>query len=393
MRLTDNYLRMNIHLYLTLSLTFLIVFSTSLFAQTGTKEIIYVGTYSERGSQGIYVLEFDRSSGDLNIIQTISNKRSPNFLSVHPQGKYLFSVNSQGLDQMPDWGSVTSWAIDQNSGKLSIINEQPTYGKGPCHISVYPGGKWIFISNYSDGIVSILPVTQDGKIGASSQRMQLVGSSVDPKRQKGPHTHSAIPTPDGSYLYVSDLGIDKVMIYKFGNRNGTIVPAKQPWAKVTDGAGPRHFVIHPNNELAFLAEEISSTVNAFRVNPNDGSLTSYYRNTTLPKGYTGPNKVADIHLNHSGTKLYVSNRGHNSIAIFDVNGENGDIKYVKTVPSGGETPRNFMIEPSGQFAFVANQKSDNLVLFQLDEQGILIQTDKSINIPAPVCVKYLMISK
>lgn len=367
--------------------------STSMFAQSGAKEIIYVGTFSERGSKGIYVMEFERSSGNLNIIQTIAGKESPSFLAVHPQGKFLFSVNRQGLDQMPQWGSVTSYAIDQKSGKLSIINEQPAYGKGPCHISVYPTGKWIFVSNYSDGIVSILPVTQDGKIGVSSQRMQLVGSSVGLQRQKGPHTHSAIPTLDGRFLYVSDLGIDKVMIYKFNNGNGTIVPAKQPWIKAPNGGGPRHFVIHPNSELAFLAEEISSTVNAFRVNSNDGSLTSYYRNSTLPKGYAGSNSVADIHLNPSGTKLYVSNRGHNSIAIFDVNGENGNIKFLKTVPSGGENPRNFMIEPSGHFAFVANRESDNVVVFKIDDQGNLKQTTSSIEIPSPVCLKYLMIRK
>ncbi len=163
---------MKIKLYLFISLIIHIIFPISIFAQSGLKEIIYVGTFSELGSKGIYVLEFDRSSGDLNIVQTMAGKESPSFLAVHPQGKFLFSVNRQGLDQMPQWGSVTSYAIDQKTGKLSMINEQPSYGKGPCHISVYPTGKWIFISNYSDGIVSILPITQDGKIGVSSQRMQ-----------------------------------------------------------------------------------------------------------------------------------------------------------------------------------------------------------------------------
>ncbi len=382
---------MKIKLYLFISMIILMVIPLSVFAQSGAKEIIYIGTFSELGSKGIYVLEFDRSSGDLSLIQTIAGKESPNFLAVHPHGKFLFSVNSQGLDQMKQWGSVTSYAIDQKTGKLSMINEQPSYGKGPCHVSVYPTGKWIFVSNYSDGIVTILPITQDGKIGVSSQRLQLVGSSIDPERQQGPHTHSAIPTLDGRFLYASDLGIDKVMIYNFNNANGTIAAAKQPWVEVPEGSGPRHFVIHKNSELAFLAEEMSSTLHAFRVNPTDGSLTSYFRMSTLPKGYSGESYVADIHLNPMGTKLYVSNRGHNSIAIFDVNAVNGNIKFIKTVPSGGDYPRNFMIEPSGKFAFVANQNSDNIVVFSIDEQGILNQTNSSIDLPSPVCVKYLMI--
>jgi 6-phosphogluconolactonase len=371
----------------------LLTSGSSLLAQTTIKEIIYVGTYSQRDSKGIYVLEFNRSSGEMTLVQTISTKKNSNFLAVHPSGKFLFSVNHQGLDQMPDWGSISSYAIDQLTGKLSLINEQPSYGKGPCHIGVYPTGSWIFVSNYADGIFSILPITKEGKIGSSSQRMQLVGSSVDPERQTSPHPHSAIPTSDGSFLYVPDLGTDKVMIYKFDNRNGTVVPAKQPWVEITGGAGPRHFVIHPNSELAFLAEEISSTLNAFKRNPNDGTLTSFYRKCTLPHGISEQNKVADIHLNPLGTNLYVSNRGHNSIAIFDVNAETSKITYRKNVDSGGETPRNFMIEPSGHFAFVANQNSDNMVVFNIDEQGNLKQTGSSFKIPSPSCVKYLVIGQ
>lgn len=382
---------MKINQYAFLFFAVLLMSATTLFAQTTIKEIIYVGTYSQRDSKGIYVLEFNRSSREITLVQTISTKKNSNFLAVHPSGKFLFAVNHQGLDQMPDWGSISSYEIDQLTGKLNLINEQPSYGKGPCHISVYPTGKWIFVSNYADGIFSILSVTKDGKIGSSSQRMQLIGSSVNPERQTSPHPHAAIPTVDGSFLYVPDLGTDKVMIYRFDNRNGTVVLAKQPWAEVIGGAGPRHFVIHQNSELAFLAEEISSTLNAFKRNPNDGTLTSYYRKSTLPTGISEQNKVADIHLNPSGTNLYVSNRGHNSIAIFDVNAETSKITYRKNVDSGGETPRNFMIDPSGHFAFVANHNSDNIIVFNIDEQGDLKQTATSFKIPSPSCVKYLMI--
>lgn len=365
------------------------MFAMPMFTEAQLKEIIYVGTFAERGSQGIYVLEFDRKTGDTKIIQTISSKKSPNFLALDPTGKFLFSTNSEGLEQMPQWGSVTSYAIDQKTGKLSIINDQPSYGNDPCHVSVYPNGKWIFISNYGDGIFSILPVTKDGKLGASSQHIQFKGTSIDPDRQTGPHTHSAVPTPDGSHIYVSDLGIDKVLIYNFNNSNGTAIPAKQPFFEATKGSGPRHFAMHKKGELAFLAEEMTSTLSVFKVNPNDGRLTSIFRRSTLPNDFTGTSYVADVHLNSSGTKVYVSNRGHNSIAIFDVNAVNGKVKFIKTVPCGGDWPRNFMIDPSGQFVLVANQKSDNIILFDMTDQGDLVQTEKSISIPSPVCVEYL----
>ena len=368
---------------------YLVIVSQMVHAQA--KEIIYVGTYSERGSKGIYVLELDRSSGKTDIIQTIKSRESPNFLAIGPQGKFLFSANSQGLEQMPDWGSVSSYAINSETGILTAISDQPSYGKGACHVSVYPGGKWIFISNYGDGIFSILPVTQDGKIGAVSQRIQLKGSSIDPDRQKGPHTHSVIPSSDGSYIYVSDLGIDKVLIYDFDIIRGVAIPAKQPSVDVPQGAGPRHFVLHQSGELAFLAEEISSTLNVFKVNPNNGSLTSIFRRSTLPDNFQEYNKVADIHLNPAGTNVYVSNRGHNSIAIFDVIAETAKVKYRKTVSCGGDWPRNFMIDPRGQFMMVANQKSDNVVLFNMTDMGDLVLTETSIHIPSPVCIVMLQL--
>ena len=350
------------------------------------KEIFYIGTFSERGSEGIYVLEFDRNTGDTRIIQTISSKDSPNFLAISPGKKFLFSTNAEGIKQIPQWGSVSSYAIDQTTGKLSHINDQPSYGSDPCHVSVYPNGKWLFISNYGDGVFSILPVTKDGKVGASSQHIQLKGSSTDPSRQNGPHTHSAIPTLDGRHIYVQDLGIDKVLIYNFDNQRGMVSPAKQPFFQVPGGSGPRHFALHKNGELAFLAEELSSTLNVFKVNPNDGRLVTIFRRSTLPSEFKETSYVADVHLNALGNKAYVSNRGHNSIAIFDVNGETNKVKYIKTVPSGGDWPRNFFIDPKGGFAIVANQRSDNLAFFDMNEQGDLIQTDKSVIIPSPVCV-------
>jgi len=358
-----------------------------------SKELIYVGTFSERESEGIYVFELHRETRQLNLIQTIESKKSPTFLAIHPNGKYLFSVNREAVGSNKDWGSVTSFSINQNTGRLTVLNETTSYGTSPCHISIYPQGNWLFISHYETGNLVILPVTKSGKVGIASQNLQLTGSSIHPERQTHARTHSTIPSFDGRHLYVADLGIDKVMIYNFYPKNGTVQSAKQPWIEVTPGAGPRHFTIHPNSEYAFLAEEMTSTVNAFKVDPNDGSLTSYARLSTLPNDFEGYNSTADIHINTAGTTLYVSNRGLNSIAIFEINPGNGEIKFRKNVPSGGEFPRNFLLEPQGQFAFVANRNSDNVVLFEIDQSGNLTETATQVMVPSAVCIKYLEITQ
>jgi 6-phosphogluconolactonase len=368
---------------------FLICFST--FAQKG-KEILYVGTFFGTGSQGIYVCEFDRAKGKLKQIQVMPTPESPSFLAVHPSGKYLYSVNRGSIEEMPNSGSVSAFNIDPKTGKLSPLNQRPSYGSGPCHISMDKTGKWAFVSNYVEGNFVVLPIFDDGLLGSSSDSRKHMGSSVNKERQEKPHAHSTVPSPDHKFIFVSDLGTDKIYSYAFNAAEGRITPAQKPYSEVNPGSGPRHFVFHPNGKVAYSMEELTSSVAVFSYKEKTGALEIIQDTVSaLPPAFTGSNSGADIHISSNGKFLYTSNRGHNSIAIFSID-EKGKIKLAAHQESLGKTPRNFMIDKKGQYFLVANQDSDNVVVFRMNQKtGKLTYSGNQLNVPSPVCLSLLVL--
>jgi 6-phosphogluconolactonase len=233
-------------------------------AQT-KKEILYVGTFSVRGSQGIYAFSFDRTKRILKPLQTVPSLESPSYLTVHPSGKFLYSVNRGRADAMDNGGSVSAYGIDPKTGKF-----RPSYGDDPCYISIDKTGQFAFISNYNSGLV-VLPIFDDGLIGSASDAKKYFGNSVDEKRQGSPHIHSAVISPDNRFLYVCDLGTDKIYIYEFNVNNGRLASTSE--VQVSPGSGPRHFTFHPSGKFAYLAEELTSSVCTFSVNKTTGALT------------------------------------------------------------------------------------------------------------------------
>lgn len=361
-----------------------IFMSAGLMAQAqSNKEIMYVGTYSVRSSDGIYVFEFDRKTGSMTPVQSVSNAKSPSFLALHPSGKYLYSVN-EGADKR---GGVSAYAVDIATGKLQFLNGQSSLGAGPCHISIDQTGKTAFVSNYGGGSLAVLPIKPDGALGAATDSVQNTGSGVDTKRQDKAHVHSTTIAPDNRFAYVADLGIDKLNIYEIDASGSKIKPASTPFATVKPGSGPRHFTFHPNGKYGYLVEELTSAVAVFSRDPKTGALTLIDDNVkTLPTDFSGPNTSADIHIDPSGKFLYQSNRGANTLAIFTI-GSNGKLTKVGDQPTEGKTPRNFLIDPRGDFVFVANQDSDNITIFKRDQKtGKLTYTGQSVKVPAPVCV-------
>lgn len=351
-------------------------------AQSG-KEIMYVGTYSLRGSEGIYVFEFDRKTGSMQPVQSVSNAKSPSFLAIHPSGKYLYSVN-EGADKL---GGVSSYAIDKATGKLTFVNGQSSLGGGPCHISVDKTGKTVFVSNYGGGSLAVLPVNTDGSLAAPTDSVQDAGTGPNAQRQDKAHVHSATLAPDNRFLYVANLTTDKLNIFDIDTKASTVKPASTPYVTVKPGSGPRHFTFHPNGKYAYLVEELTSTVAAFSRNAKTGVLTLIDDNVkTLPDGFSGQNTSADIHIDPSGKFLYFSNRGANTLAIFAI-GSDGRLTKVGDQPTEGKTPRNFLVDPKGDFVFVANQDTDNITIFKRDQKtGKLTYTGQSVKVPAPVCV-------
>ena len=365
-----------------LAITVLVIME-GLSAQT--REIIYAGTSSTRGSKGIYVFEFDRIQGKLKELQTLTEGNSPGFMALSPDRQMLYSIYGKGT--LTDGnGSVMAFKIDKITGLLTKVNEQSAGGQGPAHISVDPKGRFAYVSNYGDGTLSVLPINKDGSLANSSDFIKHTGSSIVVGRQETPHIHSAIPSADGRFLYISDLGIDKIMIYKV-NDNGKLTPADIPFSTSTSGSGPRHFTIHPNGKFAYSAEEISSTVASFRVNKKNGALNPIERVDMLPKAFTEKNSAADIHFSADGNFLYASNRGHESLVIYKVNPRNGKLLLVGHEGTGGKHPRNFMIDKNGEFALTANQNTDNIVIFRRDKQsGKLMPTGEQVMVPAVTCL-------
>lgn len=373
------------------SLGFLILMIMTTHHHASAQDLLYVGTYSDRGSEGIYVLEFDRATGKLSERQTLEDKDSPSFLTVHPNGKNLYAVYREGESADDKHGTVTAFAIDPKDGRLSKLNEQSSEGSGPCHVSVDPAGKLVYVSNYGAGNLSVYPVGADGRLEKASDVVQHTGSSVNPDRQQEPHTHSAISSENGKVLYVSDLGTDQIMLYQPDRSSGKVSAASPPFAASTPGAGPRHFALHPSGRWAFSIEELSSTIAAYKVDQSTGSLERVDRVTTLPKGASAEgNSTADIHVSPDGKFVYGSNRGHDSIVIYAIDTATGKLTYVGNEPAGGEHPRNFCVDQQGEFVWVANRDTDNVVVFRRDATtGQLTPTGNEIKVPAAVCVQQL----
>lgn len=366
-------------------LILILIGSESLLAQKGNKEIIYAGTSSTRGSKGIYVFQYDRDLGKMTELQTLNEGTSPNFLTLSPDKKHLYAVFSKGTIK-DDNGSVMSFTINPSTGFLTKLNEQSANGRGPAHVSIDPRQRFAYVSNYGDGTLSVYPINKDGSLEQASDVKKHTGSSIVQGRQEGPHVHSIIPSKDGRFIYVSDLGIDKIMIYQV-TATGKLLPASVPFLDATPGSGPRHFTIHPNGNFAYSAQEISSTIESYKVNKSTGSLTAIERLRMIPDDFTARNSAADIHFSPDGKFLYASNRGHESLVIYKVDPQNGKLSLVGHEGTGGKHPRNFMIDKKGEFALTANQNTDNIVIFWRDKvTGKLTPTGEQITVPAVQCV-------
>ena len=351
------------------------------------KSLIYVGTFSQRGSQGIYVFQFDRGKAALKLLQTVPGLESPSFITLDKTGRFLYSVNRGRADVNDKGGSVSAYAVNAKSGHLSGLNTRSSYGDAPCFIALDKTGKHAFIANYNGANLLVLPIFTDGLVGVPSDSKKYFGSSVNPERQAEPHIHSSYPSADNRFLYVCDLGTDKVYVYKFDAATGRLSDAEVPFTSVNPGSGPRHLAFHPNGKFAYVVEELSSTLCAFNVNTDNGALTVLQDTVrALPPSFTGTNTSADVHFHPNGKFLYMSNRGHNSISVFSV-GVDGRVKLVDVKTIAGKTPRNFMIEPKGEYMFVAGQDSDTIELFKIDPKtGLLKPVGKPTAVPAPSCL-------
>ncbi len=351
------------------------------------KILVYFGTYTggENPGKGIYCSRFDLETGKLGDPFLAAEAKSPSFLEIHSNGKFLYAVSETG-----GTGSVSAYIIDRKTGKLKFLNEQPSSGKGPCHLSIDFAGRNLLIANYGSGSAAVIPINPDGKLAEPAGFVQHEGSSINPRRQESPHAHSINVSPDNRFAFVADLGTDKVVIYSLDVEEGTIKPNNPAFVQLQPGAGPRHFSFHPNGRYAYVINELTCTVTTFDYAPASGALTEIQTITTLPGNFIGSNTCAEVRVHPNGKFLYGSNRGHDSIAMYRIDPENGTLALTGHMTVGIKTPRNFNIDPSGQFCLVANQGNNTVIVFRIDQEtGSLEPTGSVVKISKPVCVRFL----
>jgi len=351
---------------------------------------IYVGTYTSpaTGSKGIYLLELDTRSGELKPMGLAAEVASPSFLALHPNRRFLYAVGELNEFQGKKAGAVSAFAIDAQTGKLTLLNQQPSGGQGPCHVTVDPAGKCVLTANYTTGTVAALPIDNEGRLGEPTSIIQHIGSGPNTKRQQGPHAHSINLDPAGRFAFAPDLGVDKVFVYRLATKDRSLVANDPPAAPIAPVSGPRHFAFHPTGHFAYVINELTSTITAFSYDAERGSLKELQTISTLPEGFTGDSFTADIHVHPNGKFLYGSNRGHDSIAIFAIAPDTGRLTAAGHEPTRGAWPRNLTIEPSGKWLLVANQKSNNVVTFAIDPRtGQLASTGKPLETHSPVCLQ------
>lgn len=345
----------------------------------------FVGTYTDGDSEGIYTCSLDDEAGTIERVSVTDAGENPSFLAVHPSGDYLYAVNEV------EEGAVTALSIDGATGELTVLNTVVTGGGAhPCYCAVDATGQYLLVAHYNGGSVAMVPIEDDGSVADPSHVVEHEGSSVDPERQTEPHPHSIRPGPANEFAYVPDLGTDRLYVYEMDLDAGELRPADQSWLELPDGAGPRHLDFHPGEDRLYLLNELDSTLTAIDRDPETGALEIVDSASTLPDDFDGENITADVHVHESGEWVYASNRGHDSIARFEVDGSTGDLSYVECVSTEGEWPRHFTFTPAGTHLLAENKDTNDVVTFDVDaDDGALSPTGDVTELPSPVCLQFL----
>ena len=348
----------------------------------------YVGTYTAKThSKGIYEFEFDPATGKMSAAQVAGETKDPSWVVVHPNGKFLYSVNETGKAS-----TVSAFAIEPGIAKLTQLNQMPALGEDPCYLSIDKTGKFLFVANYTSGNVVVFPIFTDGKLGDRTAVAADQGAlGPNKERQDGPHAHWIQTSADNHFVFVADLGLDRILAYRFDSAKGSLTPNSQFSSRLVDvGAGPRHGIFGIDGRYFYVVSELKSTIYEFAYVSNRGLFGFIGAVPMLPKGFSGRNDAAEIEIHPSGKFLYASNRGEDSIVVYAIDAKSGRLTPVEDVPTGGKEPRHFAIDPTGHFLLAENQLSDTIVEFRIDPaSGKLAPTGETLSVPSPVCIAFL----
>src|SRR6516225_5479706 len=354
---------------------------------------VYVGTYTFPGTapggtqqsqaKGIYVFRMNPSNGGLTLLQ-IAEIANPSYLALDPTLQHLYSVN-----EMTD-GAVSAFAINQTNGTLTFLNMMPTNGQDTTHLSVQPSGPYLFAASYTSGNFQGFRINSDGSIGDMTDNFQDVGNGTgpNPARQEGPHAHQILTDLDGDHVFGVDLGADKVNVWNLDSGTGKLIANTVPLAPIASGSGPRHMAFHPDRQHAYVLSELASSVTVFDYDPVRAAFIWKQTISTVPPDFTGANTTAEIRVHPNGRFLYNTNRGHNSVTIFEIEPETGELEVIGWESTRGEWPRGMNLDPSGSFLYAANQNTDNIAVFRIDPVSGKLQLSSLVNTPTPVDVEF-----
>jgi 6-phosphogluconolactonase len=353
------------------------------------KVMLYVGTYTSGESKGIYRLDLDLATGALTPAGDPTETVSPSFLALHPSRKFLYAVNETGDGPDDPSGGVSAFGVDPETGALTFLNRQPSEGAAPCHITLDKDGRHALVANYWGGTVAVLPISTDGRLGPATTVVRHTGRSVKPQ-QANPHPHSVNLDTANRFALVADLGLDKVVPYRFDGTRGRLESRDAGAVTLPKGAGPRHLAFLPSGRQAYVIDELDSTITRLAYDPDAGALEAVQTISTLPVGHTGKNSTAEVAVHPDGRLLYGSNRGHDSIAIFTIDAKTGALTAAGHQPTGGKNPRHFAIDPTGAYLLAANQDSDTIAVFRIDRaSGRLTPVGTPARVPRPVCLRFM----
>jgi 6-phosphogluconolactonase len=354
----------------------------------GPGELVFIGTYTSPASQGIYAARLDPKTGALSTPVLAAATRNPSFVAASHDGRFLYAVNEVDSLEGKPGGGVSAFAIDAKAGTLTFLNQQSTMGGGPCHVSVV--GQWVFVANYGGGSVAACPLKADGSLDAAAAFVQHRGSGANPQRQAGPHAHGVVPDATGRFLYVPDLGLDQVKLYKI-DAQAPLTPGDPPFTSTAPGSGPRHITLSKDGRFAYVITEIACTIQSFTRVPETGALMPLQTISTLPEGQAVEKgfSTAEVLVHPSGRFLVGSNRGHNRLVVYSID-KAGKLTLVQHMPTGGETPRAFTFDPTGAFVVVGNQTSDLITVFKMDQgTGKLTNTGHTAKVGKPVSFEFV----
>lgn len=351
-------------------------------ANTNSQYLLYVGVYGK----GIYAYRYHPADASLEPLGIAGEFPNPSYLTADRDGRYLYAV-SEVEGNHP--GSVGAFKIDRSSGKLTLLNQESSEGAAPCHLAVDGTTKVLAAANYGTGTVPVFPIENDGSLGKRIELLSAQGSGADPNRQKGPHAHQTVISPDNHFLYVPDLGLDQVRIYKLDAASRKVTPADPPFAKEQPGMGPRHIAFSHDGKHAYVIGELKSAVTAYNVDTKTGALTAFQSLPATADGHEADG-AAEILLHPNGKFLYASVRFSGVLAVYAVDAGSGQLRPVQNTGAGGTFPRGVEFDPTGKYLFVGDQKSDSFTIFSVDgANGQLTPTGKKFEVPAPVAFLFV----